>query len=293
MSVIGFIGPGVMGAPMIKNLIEAGHEVRAFGRSQRSRDRIEAAGALLADSAVDAAAGADVVITMLPDSPDVHQTILGSGGLAQALTTQQIYVDMSTIRPEVSREIYQVLTERGVGVLDAPVSGGEAGAREGALSIMVGGQATVLEQVREVLDCLGTTITHVGPAGAGQLTKAANQLVVAANIQAVAEAIVLLEAAGAEVPQALHAIGGGLAGSAVLERKRDAFLEEDFAPGFRIELHNKDLRIVGNTARDAGVSLPMTGLVAELMAAAGAKGYDHLDHSALLKLAREANSPDQ
>lgn len=293
MSVIGFIGPGVMGAPMITNLVEAGHDVRAFGRSQRSRDRIEAAGALLADSAVDAAAGADVVITMLPDSPDVHQTLLGSGGLAQALTSQQIFVDMSTIRPDVSREIHQALAERGVGMLDAPVSGGEAGAREGALSIMVGGQVSVLEQVREVLDCLGSTITHVGPAGAGQLTKAANQLIVAANIQAVAEAIVLLESAGADVAAALHAIGGGLAGSAVLERKRDAFLADDFAPGFRIELHNKDLRIVGNTARDANVSLPLTGLVSELMAAAGAKGYGHLDHSALLKAAREAHRPDQ
>lgn len=292
MAAIGFIGPGIMGAPMIDNLVDAGHQVRAFGRSTTSRERIQAAGATVADSPGAAAAGADVVVTMLPDTPDVQAVLLGEHGLAQTLAAPQVYVDMSTIRPDVTREIHRVLSERGVGVLDAPVSGGEAAAKEGTLSIMVGGEASVLASVHEVLAVMGATITHVGPAGAGQLTKAANQLIVAANIQAVAEAIVLLESAGADVGAALSAIGGGLAGSTVLERKREAFLAGTFAPGFRIDLHNKDLRIVRDTADDAGVGLPMTATVSQLMVAAGAKGYGDLDHSALLKVTREFNGAD-
>lgn len=289
MTDIGFVGPGIMGGPMIANLVGAGHHVQAFGRSQRSRERITQAGAHVADSAADVAASAEVVITMLPDTPDVQQVVLGEGGLAEAMTEHQVFIDMSTIRPDATREIATALGERGVAMLDAPVSGGESGAVEGTLSIMVGGDADVLDRVRGVLECLGSTITHVGPTGAGQLTKAANQLIVAANIQAVAEAIVLLESAGADVASALDAIGGGLAGSAVLDRKRSAFLDGDFTPGFRVELHNKDLRIVHDTARAAGISLPATALVSQFMAAAEAQGHGELDHSALLRVARRLN----
>lgn len=291
MTTIGFIGPGIMGAPMIRNLVDAGHTVRAYGRSDQSRARIDAAGAITAHTPLESAVGAEIVITMLPDTPDVQKVLL-EDGLANALAAEQTYIDMSTIRPDVTRHVQEVLGGQGVEMLDAPVSGGEAAAVEGTLSIMVGGKAAVLEGVRPVLDCLGATITHVGPAGSGQLAKAANQLIVAANIQAIAEAIVLLESAGADVAQALSAIGGGLAGSTVLERKRAAFLTDSFDPGFRIALHNKDLRIVGNTADDAGIALPMTAVVSQLMAAARAQGLGDLDHSALLKVARRLNRPD-
>lgn len=290
MTSIAFIGPGIMGAPMIKNLVSSGHNVRAFGRSQTSRNRITAAGAIPASSPRAAAAAADVVITMLPDTPDVERVVVsGADPLIDALTPDQTYIDMSTIRPDVTRKINAALAERGVGMLDAPVSGGEAGAIEGTLSIMVGGSARVLDPVRPVLACMGSTITHVGPAGAGQLTKAANQLVVAANIQAAAEAVVLLESAGADVAAALDAIGGGLGGSTVLDRKRAAFLRDAFDPGFRIELHHKDLRIVRDTADATEIGLPLTGTVSQVMLAAMAKGYGQLDHSALLKVVRDLN----
>lgn len=292
MQTIGFIGPGIMGAPMIQNLAEAGYRVRAFGRSDASRARIRDGGGIVAASAIDAAHGADIIVTMLPDSPDVHEVVLGEGGLAEELSAGQVYIDMSTIRPDLTREIHQVLSKQGVDMLDAPVSGGQVGAEQGRLSIMVGGQAAVLEQVRDVLETMGSTITHVGPAGAGQLTKAANQMIVAANIQAVCEAIVLLESAGADVGQALAAIGGGLAGSAVLQGKREAFLTGSFDPGFRLALHNKDMRIVTSAAEQAGIGLPVTGLVSHLMAAAAAKGYGERDHSVLLRAARELNAAD-
>ncbi|SEE23689.1 2-hydroxy-3-oxopropionate reductase [Ruania alba] len=289
MSSIGFVGPGIMGAPMITNLVAAGHQVLAYGRSEMSCTRILAAGAQVAGSPAEVADGADLVITMLPDTPDVED-VLGTGGLAAALMPGQIFVDMSTIRPDTTRDIHHSLAERGIMMLDAPVSGGEAAAHEGTLSIMVGGEASALDEAREVLECLGATITHVGPAGAGQLTKAANQLIVAANIQAVSEAIVLLESAGADLTSALAAINGGLAGSTVLTRKREAFINGSFEPGFRITLHNKDLRIVCSAADGAGIALPMTALVSQLMVAAVAQGLGHLDHSALLTLIRTCNS---
>lgn len=286
---VGFVGPGIMGAPMIANLVTAGHPVRAAGRSVASRARISAAGAEEVATAAEAAAGADVVITMLPDSPDVRDAVLGAGGLADAMQPGTVFVDMSTIRPGVAVEIAQQLAERGVASLDAPVSGGEAGAIEGSLSIMVGGEADALDRVRPVLEAMGSTITHVGPAGAGQATKAANQLVVAANIQALAEAIVLLEASGVDLESALTALAGGLAGSTVLARKRAAFLSGEFTPGFRAELHRKDLGIIMSTAIERGLSLPSAALVAQLMAALVAQGDGGKDHSALLGLARRMN----
>ncbi len=294
MTTIGFVGPGIMGGPMIANLVKAGHTVRALGRSEASWRRVDEAGAERASDLAAVASGAEVVITMLPDGPDVRAAVLGdkgdgAGALAAVLRSGQVLVDMSTISPAVSREIADVLGERGVAALDAPVSGGEAGAIEGTLSIMVGGEAAVLDGVRPILEVLGNTITHVGPAGSGQLTKAANQLIVATNIGAVAEAIVFLESAGVDLAAALSAIGGGLAGSTVLQRKRDAFLTGDFKPGFRIALHDKDLGIVAGAVREQGLSLPVTALITQLVAALRARGDGDLDHSALLKLARELN----
>lgn len=285
---IGFVGAGIMGAPMIANLVRAGATVTALAHSDRSAARAEAAGATLAADAAALARDSDVVVTMLPDSPDVVAAVLDSG-LADALSVGATFVDMSTIRPDVARDLAVALAERGIDSLDAPVSGGEAAAVEGTLSIMVGGDAAVLDRVRPVLEAMGSTITHVGGHGAGQATKAANQLIVATNIQAVAEAIVLLEASGVELEPALDAIAGGLAGSTVLTRKRAAFLSGEFAPGFRIALHDKDLGIVQSTARAAGLSLPAATLVAQLVAALKATGRGDLDHSALLALARELN----
>lgn len=292
MTTIGFIGPGIMGAPMIANLVEGGHHVRAYGRSEASRARIAKAGAETAASVNEAAQDADIVITMLPDSPDVTEVVLDDGGLGQTMRAGQVYIDMSTIRPDVAQRIHATLNARDIPALDAPVSGGEPAAVAGELSIMVGGSAETLAHVRPVLEALGSTITHVGGPGAGQLTKAANQLIVAANIQAVAEAIVLLEANGADLTASLEAIAGGLAGSTVLNRKRQAFLEGAYAPGFRIDLHDKDLRIVGATADSSEVALPMTAVVTQLMRAAKANGYGASDHSALLAIARELNNRD-
>jgi 2-hydroxy-3-oxopropionate reductase len=289
IDTIGFAGAGIMGAPMIANLVKSGFAVHAIGRSGASKNRIAAAGATLVDSLAELTAGADLIITMLPDSPDVAALVLGEGGLIEHLAAGQLFVDMSTIRPEVARELDERLGARGVGVLDAPVSGGEAAAISGALSIMVGGSEQSLADARPALEAMGSTITHVGPAGAGQATKAANQLIVATNIQAVAEAIVFLEAAGVQLEPALAAIGGGLAGSTVLERKRAAFLSGEFTPGFRVALHDKDLGIVQSAARESGLALPVTALVTQLMAAVKARGDGGLDHSALLKLTRSLN----
>jgi 2-hydroxy-3-oxopropionate reductase len=273
---------------MIANLVGAGFEVRAVAHSERSRERLRGAGATEVATAAEVADGAGIVITMLPDSPDVLG-VLFEEGLADALPRGSVLVDMSTIRPDAARRIAAELAERGVAALDAPVSGGEAGAIEGTLSIMVGGDAEALETARPVLAVLGATITHVGPAGAGQATKAANQLVVAANIQAVAEAIVLLQAADVDLAPALDALAGGLAGSTVLDRKRGNFMSGSFAPGFRLRLHDKDLGIVQASARELGLALPLTAVVSQLVTALVARGDGDLDHSALLALVRDLN----
>lgn len=226
---------------------------------------------------------------MLPDTPDVRLVVLEPGGLVDLLTEGQVYVDMSTISPACSQEIASALTARGIGALDAPVSGGEQAAIDGNLSVMAGGEAETLESVRPLLMAMAGSVTHVGPAGSGQLTKAANQLIVAANIQAIAEAVVLLERTGVDLEPALAAISGGLAGSAVLTRKMGSFLDADYRPGFRVDLHCKDLRIVAGTSQSHGLCLPQTALVSQLMTSVQARGGGDLDHSALLKGARELN----
>lgn len=289
MSRIGFFGAGVMGGPMIANLVRAAHTVQALGRSKASKQRIADAGAAEVDDIAGAIDGADVVITMLPDTPDVRSLVFDPGGLASRMRPGQVFVDMSTIAPATSREIYAALAATDVAALDAPVSGGEQAAVDGSLSIMVGGEAVTLTSVRPVLETIGNTVTHVGPAGSGQLTKAANQLIVAANLQAVSEAVVFLSSAGVDLYSALTAINNGLAGSTVLTRKRSAFLEKNFAPGFRVTLHDKDLGIVMQTMREQGNALPVTAVVAQLMAALKARGGGDLDHSALLDLTRMLN----
>jgi 2-hydroxy-3-oxopropionate reductase len=283
MSTIGFIGLGIMGGPMAANLVAAGHTVLGYDTRQEAAERLVSAGGAYAGSAA-AAAAADVVITMLPDSPQVEQVVLGPDGVLEHAKPGLLLVDMSTIRPDTSVAIAAAARERGVRALDAPVSGGERGAIDGVLSIMVGGDPEAFEAARPVFEVLGATIVHVGPSGAGQTVKAANQLVVGGTYALVAEAIVLLEASGVDPGPALDVLAGGLAGSRILELKRKSMVARDFTPGFRIDLHHKDMGIALAAAREAGVALPMTGLTAQLIAAARANGYGPLDHSVLLQV---------
>ncbi|HEY0534160.1 MAG TPA: 2-hydroxy-3-oxopropionate reductase [Actinoplanes sp.] len=283
MRRIGFIGLGVMGAPMAQRLIKAGFEVTGHTRRQSGRDRLASAGGHPAASVAEAARGADVVITMLPDSPDVAEVVLGPEGVLANAEAGTLLIDMSTIRPQTAQEIAAAAAELRVDALDAPVSGGEQGAIEGVLSIMVGGDSPAVDRARPVLEHLGTTIVHVGPAGSGQLVKAANQLVVAGTIELVAEAIALLEASGVDPAAGLRVLGGGLAGSTVLDRKGTAMLERRFTPGFRVDLHHKDLGIMLDAARASGTIVPLGAVVAQLMAALRAQGDGGLDHGALLR----------
>ncbi|MBC6463277.1 2-hydroxy-3-oxopropionate reductase [Actinomadura sp. HBU206391] len=283
MTTIGFIGLGIMGGPMAANLVRAGHTVLGYDLGEARVEALVRAGGRAATDVADASA-ADVVITMLPDSPDVEAVALGEGGVLEHAKPGALYIDMSTVRPETARRLAQAAAVKGVRTLDAPVSGGEPGAIEGRLSIMVGGLREDFDEALPLFDVLGATIVLVGPAGAGQTVKAANQLVVGGTYALVAEALVLLEASGLDGKTGLDVLAGGLAGSRILELKRESMVERRFAPGFRIDLHHKDMGIAIAAARDAEVALPMTGLVAQLVAAARSQGHGALDHSALLKV---------
>lgn len=281
---VAFIGLGIMGRPMAANLVEAGFDVVGHSRRRESADALVDAGGRWADSVAAAVGDADAIITMLPDSPDVRAVALGPDGIVNHAAAGALYLDMSSIRPDVAREVTAAGAERGLRCLDAPVSGGERGAIDGKLSIMVGGAAEDVAAARPLLDVMGATIMHVGPAGAGQTVKAANQLIVAGNIALVAEALVFLQAQGVDVDAAVEVLRGGLAGSTVLDRKASSMLAGDFAPGFRIELHDKDLAIFTASAREAGVVTLLGGLLAQLTGAARAQGDGGLDHSALLRV---------
>jgi len=272
---------------MAANLIRAGYEVIGHDVSPGSMERLVAAGGKPASSIEEATAGAEIVITMLPDSPQVREVVLGENGVLAYAGPDLLLIDMSTIAPETSVAVARLAQDKGTRVLDAPVSGGEQGAVEASLSIMVGGDPEVFETARPVLEHLGKTIVHVGGHGAGQTVKAANQLMVAGIIALVSEAIVLLEASGVESERAVEVLAGGLAGNRILDRKAAKMLAREFSPGFRIDLHHKDMGIALASARSAGVSLPVTGLVAQLIASARAMGYGSLDHSALLKVIEE------
>ncbi|MFE3174892.1 2-hydroxy-3-oxopropionate reductase [Amycolatopsis sp. NPDC059090] len=287
MSRIGFIGLGVMGTPMAAHLAAAGHEVSGFDLNADALAKLEAAGGRAADDVADAVSGAEVVITMLPNHPQVEQVVLAPGGVLDTIAPGTLLADMSTIRPETSIEVAKAGAAKGIRVLDAPVSGGQAGAEQAALSIMVGGDEADFAAAKPVFDALGKTVVHVGPHGAGQVVKAANQLVVGGIYGLVAEAIVLLEASGVDAGTGLDVLAGGLAGSRILELKRKSMVERRFEPGFRIDLHHKDMGIALAAARQSDVALPLTGLVAQLVAAGRAMGYGSLDHSALLKVVEE------
>jgi 2-hydroxy-3-oxopropionate reductase len=287
MTTVAFIGLGIMGGPMAANLVKAGYEVVGYNRSPAPIEKLVDVGGRGAGSVAEAVRDADVIVTILPDSPDVEAVATGEDGIFASARSGALYVDMSTIRPDVAVRVAEAGREAGLRVVDAPVSGGEAGAIEGSLSIMVGGEAADFEVAKPVLEAVGTTIVHVGPAGSGQTVKAANQLIVAGNIELLAEAVVFLEAYGVDTKAALEVLGGGLAGSTVLQRKGQNMLTREFQPGFRLALHHKDLGIVTSAAREAGVVIPLGAVVAQLVAAMVARGDGGLDHSGLLKLVAE------
>ncbi len=291
MTRIGFIGLGIMGRPMALNLHRAGFDVIAHSRRPESGHELVAAGARLTDSVAEVASVAEVLITMLPDSPDVVEVVLGADGVLAHARPGLLLINMSTVTPETEKRIACAAVDYGVRTLDAPVSGGEKGAIGGALSIMVGGDAADFARAQPLLAALGRTIEHVGPIGAGQLVKAANQLMVAGAIACVSEALLLLEKSGLDPAPALRVLSGGLAGSKVLESKAASMLARDFAPGFRIDLHHKDLGIVLAAASESRLALPVTALVAQLMIAARAQGLGSLDHSALLRVVESLSTP--
>nr|WP_176733220.1 2-hydroxy-3-oxopropionate reductase [Streptomyces agglomeratus] len=280
---IGFIGLGIMGSPMSENLLKAGYDVTGYTLEQPKIDRLVAAGGKGASSIAEAVKDADVIITMVPASPQVEAIAYGPDGILENARKGALLIDMSSITPQTSVDLGKAGAEKGLRVLDAPVSGGEAGAIEAVLSIMVGGSQEDFESAKPVLEALGQTIVLCGPHGSGQTVKAANQLIVAVNIQACAEAVVFLEKSGVDLTAALDVLNGGLAGSTVLTRKKDNFLNRDFAPGFRIDLHHKDMGIVTDAARNVGAALPVGAVVAQLVASLRAQGDGGLDHSALLR----------
>jgi 2-hydroxy-3-oxopropionate reductase len=283
MSTIAFIGLGIMGGPMAEHLVKAGHTVIGFNRSPGPVERLVTAGGKGSTSVAEAVREADVIITMVPDSPDVEGLALGEGGIYVNIRQGAMHVDMSSIRPDVSARLAEAGKAAGVRVVDAPVSGGETGAIEGTLSIMVGADRADFDEVKPILAAMGTTVVLVGPPGSGQTVKAANQLIVAGTIELVAEAIVFLRAYGVDTEAAVAVLAGGLAGNRILERKAANMLAGNFEPGFRIDLHHKDMGIVTAAARERDVVIPLGALTAQLVAAVRAQGDGDLDHSALLR----------
>jgi 2-hydroxy-3-oxopropionate reductase len=287
---VGFIGLGIMGRPMAKNLMEAGYELVLQNRSpEKAEGLAEEGNATAARSPREVAEACDLVITMLPDSPDVEAVVAGEGGVLEGIRDSALLVDMSTISPVVTEELAAKVREKGASMLDAPVSGGDVGAVDGALSIMVGGSKEDFERARPLFDVMGKVATHVGPIGAGQVVKACNQIVVALTIEAVSEALVLGSKGGVAPEKILDVLGGGLAGNKVMEVKREKMLEHSFDPGFRIELHHKDLGIALAAGREYGVTLPVTAIVDQMLETLKMRGKGDRDHSAILTLIEESS----
>ncbi len=286
---VGFIGLGIMGKPMAKNLIEAGHELVVYNRTQSKAEELAGDGATVAGSPREVAEQADVIITMLPDSPQVEEVLVGEDGVLEGIKEGALIVDTSTISPVVTEELAAKVKEKGASMLDAPVSGGDVGAIEGTLSIMVGGSEEDFERARPLFEAMGKTVTHVGETGAGQVVKAANQIVVALTIEAVSEALVLGSKGGVAPEKILDVLGGGLAGNKVMEVKREKMLTHSFDPGFRIELHHKDLGIALAAGREYGVTLPVTAVVDQMLQELKMRGRGDRDHSALLTLIEDSS----
>lgn len=285
---IAFIGLGTMGAPMAKRLLQAGHHLTVHNRTRQREEPLAALGAARAASPAEAAAGAELVFTMISDTPDVRQVVLGEHGAIHSMAPGSVLVDMSTISPAATREIAAQLAKRGIEMLDAPVSGGSEGAKQGTLSIMVGGQAEVLARAQPALEALGQTITLVGPLGSGQVTKAINQVIIAGTYAAVAEGMALGLAAGIDLEAAHRALTGGAAGSWVLNQRAGNMIENRYPLGFRVRLHLKDLGIAREAAQELGVPIPVAGYVEQLEVGLVKRGYGDEDVSAIARAVREA-----
>jgi len=282
--VIGFIGLGIMGRPMARNLLKAGYPLVVHSRSRAPVDEIAKAGAKVGTSPRDVAAQCDVLITMLPNSPDVEQVVLGRDGVIEGARPGLVLLDMSTISPLISQKVGAALAAKSVQMLDAPVSGGERGAIDGVLSIMVGGDKAVFDKALPIFQAMGKTITHLGPLGAGGFTKLANQIIVAVNLTALGEALTLAKKAGLDRELTLTALAGGLAGSKCLDQKKPNYVAGTYNPGFKIDLHYKDLGLIMESARALGVPLPATAVVQELFSALRVKGRGGHDHSGVITL---------
>lgn len=279
---IGFIGLGIMGRPMAKNLLKAGYELTVYDKFAPADD-VVAMGARKGASNKDVAQQSDVIITMLPNSPHVKEAVLGEEGVLEGIKKGAILVDMSSIAPEASKEICDAVADKGVAMLDAPVSGGEPKAIDGTLAIMVGGDAKAFETVKPILEKLGSSVVRIGEIGAGNITKLANQIIVALNIAAVSEAFVLATKAGVDPEGVFNAIKGGLAGSTVMNAKIPMILDNNFKPGFRIELHIKDLQNALDTAHALNVPVPLTANVMETLQALKVDGMAGNDHCAIVR----------
>ena len=280
---IGFIGLGIMGKPMSKNLLKAGYDLTVCDINAAAVAEVVALGAKSAATPKDVAAQTDIIITMLPNSPQVKTVALGAGGIIEGARSGTIVVDMSSIAPQAAQEVARALAEKGVQMIDAPVSGGEPKAIDGTLAIMVGGDPAVFEECLPILKCMGASAVRVGDVGAGNVTKLANQVIVALNIAALSEAMTLAAKAGVDPELVFNAIKGGLAGSTVMNAKAPLILERKFAPGFRIGLHIKDLDNALETAHEVGVPLPLTAGVMEILQALKVDGCAGDDHGAIVK----------
>lgn len=280
---IGFIGLGLMGQPMARNLIAAGYDLTVWNRSRPGIDELLEAGAAAGDSAKDVAGKTDVVITMLPDSPDVEQVVLGEKGVLEGARSGMTLIDMSTISPQVTRDIAAKLSDRGVSMLDAPVSGGDTGAKAGTLSIMVGGDEDVFDKCLPLFEAMGKNIVHAGPNGMGQTFKLCNQVVAALNIMSMCEGLTLAAKAGADLNTMIEAVSAGAAGSWMMTNLAPKVAARDYAPGFFVRLQQKDLRLVLEAAGELDLPMPGVALVNQLLRAVEASGEGELGTQALIK----------
>ncbi len=281
MKKIGFVGLGIMGKPMSKNLLKAGYELVVFDINQAAVQEVVAAGAVAAATAKEVAMQVEVVVTMLPNSPHVKTAVLGANGVLEGAKPGLILIDMSSIAPLAAQEVAAAVAKQGVEMLDAPVSGGEPKAIDGSLSIMVGGKQEIFDRCVELLSKMGKSVVRCGDIGAGNTTKLANQIIVALNIAALSEALVLATKAGVDPELVFNAIRGGLAGSTVMEAKAPMILAGNFKPGFKIDLHIKDLANAIETGHDVGVPLPLTSSVMEILQALKVDGKGQNDHSGI------------
>jgi 2-hydroxy-3-oxopropionate reductase len=281
---IGFIGPGIMGRPMALNLMKGGHKLWVFARRPEAAKSLVEAGATACASPAEVAKHADVIFTIVSDTPDVEAVIFGEQGVAKHARSGSVIVDMSTISPTATKVFAERLAKQGIEMLDAPVSGGETGAINGPLSIMVGGKPKIFERVKPLFELMGKNIVHIGDNGAGQVAKACNQIVVAVTIEAVAEALTFARKNGADAAKVREALMGGFAGSKIMEVHGKRMLDNDFKPGFKVGLHQKDMRIVMETAHQLGVALPAAAMVTQHLNALMGTGDTNLDSAAVVKV---------